>query len=205
LDEEAGLAPWVLPGEYAVELVVDGATGGEPTVYRQSFTVAPDPRLTVSDEALREQYTMKVAIRDLLSQVREALNTLRRVRGQVDSWIERAKSAKGGEGEDKGDSQRLIEAGGALKEKLSALEGKLINLNEGKPQPGRNQLEEKLVALSGLIDESDDAPTQGAREVLAKLDTQVQEQLAALRHVQEEDVRAFNELVGTLELPPVGA
>jgi hypothetical protein len=178
-------------------------------VYRQPFTVARDPRLTVSDEALREQYAMKEAIRDLLSQVHEALNTLRRVRGQVDGWVERAKAAKAKDaeshGEAQGDSQRLIEAGGALKEKLSALEGRLINLDEGKPQPGRNQLEEKLVALSGLIDESDDAPTQGAREVLAKLDTQVQEQLAALSHVQEEDVRAFNELVGTLALPPVGA
>jgi hypothetical protein len=206
-DEQAGLAPWVLPGEYAVELVVDGATGSEPSVYRQSFTVSRDPRLTVSDEALREQYTMKAAIRDQLSQVHEALNTLRRVRGQVDGWLERAKSAsaKGAEGERAGDYQRLNEAGGALKEKLSALEGQLINVDEGKPQPGGNRLEEKLVALSGLIDESDDAPTQGAREVLAKLETQVQEQVAALRHVLDDDVRSFNELVSTLELPPVGA
>jgi hypothetical protein len=81
----------------------------------------------------------------------------------------------------------------------------LVNINEDKPQPGRNQLEEKLVALSGLIDESDDAPTQGAHEVLAKLDAQVQEQLAALRHLQEEDVHDFNKLVRALELPPVEA
>jgi hypothetical protein len=206
-DEQAGLAPWALPGEYAVELVVDGATGSGPTVYRQSFTVSRDPRLAVSDEALREQYAMKAAIRDRLSQVHEALNTLRRVRGQVDGWLERAKSAtaKGAEGERTSDYQRLNEAGGALKEKLAALEAKLINVDESKPQPGRNQLEEKLVALSGLIDESDDAPTQGAREVLAKLETQVQEQLTALHHVLEEDVRTFNELVSALELPPVGA
>jgi hypothetical protein len=40
---------------------------------------------------------------------------------------------------------------------------------------------------------------------LAKLDTGVQEQLAALRQLLEEDVHTFNQLVGTLELPPVGA
>jgi hypothetical protein len=135
---------------------------------------------------------------------------LRRERGQVDGWIERAKSAsaksaEGAEGESTRDYAPLHEAGEALKEKLSVLEGRLINVNEGKPQPGGNQLEEKLVALSGLIDESDDAPTQGAHEVLAKLDLQAQEQLAALRHVLDEDVQSFNELVGALELPPVGA
>jgi ABC-type phosphate transport system auxiliary subunit len=99
----------------------------------------------------------------------------------------------------------LTESGEALKGKLSALEGRLINVDQDKPQPGRNRLEEKLVALSGLIDESDDAPTQGAREVLAKLHQQVQEQLDALRQLLDEDVPAFNRLVGELELPPVGA
>ena len=148
---------------------------------------------------------MKGAIRDRLSQVHDALNRLRRVRAQVDGWTLRAKSANSAVGDDDhGDYQRLNEAGEALKEKLSALESKLINVDEGKPQPGRNQLEEKLVALSGLIDESDDAPTQGAREVLGKVDMQVQEQLDALRHVLEADVGAFNELVGALDLPPVG-
>jgi photosystem II stability/assembly factor-like uncharacterized protein len=206
VDEEAGLAPWALPGEYAVELVVAGTTGTEPSVYRQPFTVYRDQRLSVSDEALREQFEMKVAIRDRLSQVHEALNTLRHVQSQVDSWTLRAKSAKGTEGDGQGDEyHQLNEVGAALKEKLSSLEGSLINVDEVKPQPGRNQLEEKLVALSGLIDESDDAPTQGAREVLAKLDMQVQEKLDALRHILEEDVRAFNELVGMLKLPPVGA
>jgi hypothetical protein len=206
VDEEAGLAPWALPGEYVVELVVEGATGTEPSVYRQPFTVSRDPRLSVSDEALREQFEMKAAIRDRLSQLHEALNTLRRVRGQVDGWALRAKSAQGAPGDvGKGDYNRLAEAGDALKQKLSALEGRLINVDEGKPQPGHNQLEEKLVALSGLIDESDDAPTHGAREVLAKLGLQVQEQLDALRLVLDEDVPAFNRLVGELELPPVGA
>jgi hypothetical protein len=206
VDEEAGLAPWALPGEYVVELVVEGTTGTEPAVYRQPFTVSRDPRLSVSDEALREQFEMKAAIRDRLSQVHEALNTLRRVSGQVDSWTLRAKSAQGAPGDGgKGDYSRLTESGEALKGKLSALEGRLINVDQDKPQPGRNRLEEKLVALSGLIDESDDAPTQGAREVLAKLHQQVQEQLDALRQLLDEDVPAFNRLVGELELPPVGA
>jgi len=105
INEEAGLAPWALPGDYAVELVVDGTT------YRQPFTVTPDPRLAVSDEALRQQYAMKEVIRDRLSQVHEALNTLRQVRGQVDGWVERAQSTQAAGSEGTSELQRLLEAG----------------------------------------------------------------------------------------------
>jgi photosystem II stability/assembly factor-like uncharacterized protein len=207
-EAEAGVAPWVLPGEYAVELIVDGPTASglaadgsgppafPPSVHRERFTVCRDPRLAVSDEDLRAQFELKTAIRDRVSQVHEAVNALRRVRGQIEGWVARAQV----------DDQRarLSAAAVPLKEQLTAIEGALINVDAEKPQPGRNRLEEKLIALSGLIDESDHAPTQGAREVFAKLDAQCQEQREALRRVLEEDVRAFNELVRALDVPPVG-
>ena len=56
-----------------------------------------------------------------------------------------------------------------------------------------------------MIDESDDAPTQGAREVYAQLAEQTQQQRTAFQHVLDEDVAAFNGLVAELKLPAVGA
>jgi hypothetical protein len=74
-----------------------------------------------------------------------------------------------------------------------------------KPQPGPNRLKEKLATLGNMIEESDDAPTHGAREVFTALSEQVQQQVAALRRLTDEDVRQFNELVQSLDLEPVGA
>ncbi|HEV2461014.1 MAG TPA: hypothetical protein VGS80_21905, partial [Ktedonobacterales bacterium] len=151
-----GTAPRAVPGEYRVELVVGGET------YGQAFTVLKDPRLAVSDAELAEQHTMKVALRDRLSEVHEAANRIRRLRKQIEGWEQRA---PGNDAE----KNKLAPAARELKEKLAAVEGALINPDVDKPQPGTSKLREKLILLSGMIDESDDPPTQGAREVFAQL------------------------------------
>ncbi len=43
---------WALPGEYTVELTVDGR------VYREALTVKPDPRVKISQAALRRQFVL---------------------------------------------------------------------------------------------------------------------------------------------------
>ena len=184
-------APRAPSGEYQAQLVVGDQT------YTQAFTIVKDPRLPVSEEALAEQFALRSAIRDRISEIHETLNQLRRVRKQVEAWEERA---KGGDGQ-----ERLTEGAKKLKEKLTAIESELINVNADKPLPGPNRIQEKLVTLSSMIDESDNAPTQGAREVYAQLAEQAQQQRTALKSALEEDVAAFNDLVATLKLPPIGA
>jgi photosystem II stability/assembly factor-like uncharacterized protein len=188
---EAAIAPKVLPGEYAVRLAV-----GDKTI-TQRFRVLADPRLSITADDLRAQFELKQAIFTQVEEVHQAINHLRRMRKQIESWEDRAKGRDGAE--------RLIEGGTALKAKLTAIESELINLDEDKPQPGPNRLKEKLTTLGNMIEESDDAPTQGAREVFVALSEQVQQQVAALRQVTDEDVRQFNELVHSLDLAPVEA
>ena len=188
---EEGAAPRALPGEYQVRL-----TAGD-TMLTQRFTLLADPRLPVTEADLRAQFELKSAIRDRLDEVHIALNTLRRLRGQIEGWEGRVKGVAGGE--------RLTEAAKSLKDTLTAIEGELINVNADKPQPGASALKEKLATLSGMIDESDDAPTQGAREVYTLLSEQVSVAREKLQRVMDEDVKSFNDLVRSLELPPVGA
>jgi photosystem II stability/assembly factor-like uncharacterized protein len=188
---EEGAAPRALPGEYQVRLTV-----GETTL-TQRFTLLADPRLPATEADLRAQFELKSAIRDRLDEVHVALNTLRRLRGQIEGWEGRAKGVAGGEG--------LTEAAKSLKDTLTAIEGELINVNADKPQPGASALKEKLATLSGMIDESDDAPTQGAREVYTLLSEQVGVEREKLQRVMDEDIKSFNDLVRSLELPPVGA
>ena len=188
---EEGAAPRALPGEYQVRL-----TAGETTLTAR-FTLLADPRLPATEADLRAQFELKSAIRDRLDEVHVALNTLRRLRGQIEGWEERAKGVAGGE--------PLTEAAKSLKDTLTAIEGELINVNADKPQPGASALKEKLATLSGMIDESDDAPTQGAREVYTLLSEQVGVAREKLQRVIDEDIKSFNDHVRSLELPPVGA
>ncbi|HEU5440537.1 MAG TPA: hypothetical protein VFU88_14705, partial [Ktedonobacterales bacterium] len=187
----AASAPRALPGAYRVELVVGGET------HSQSFMVVKDPRLSVTDAELAEQHEMKVALRDRLNEVHEAINRIRRLRKQLDGWEQRTKDSDAHE--------KLAPAAAALKEKLTAVEGALTNLDNEKLQPGTSKLNEKLTILSAMIDESDDAPTQGAHEVFAQLSTQVDEQRATLERVLAEEVPAFDKLVRSLGLGAIGA
>ena len=98
---------------------------------RRSRNASPSRRilrLATTPEELRAQFELKVAIRDRLSKVHETINSIRRLRKQLDGWIERAKTHERGE--------CLRERAAALKEKLLPIEEALINLYNDRPQPG---------------------------------------------------------------------
>jgi uncharacterized coiled-coil DUF342 family protein len=139
----------------------------------------------VSDEDLRAQFELKLAIRDRLSEVHEAVNRIRRLRKQVEEWEERAKAA--------GKVDEIAEAAKGFKETLEALEREFLQVDSDKPQPGPTRLREKLVALSSMIDESDDRPTKGAYEVYELLATQLAERRARLDRVLQEELRQFSD------------
>ncbi|MDE3230188.1 MAG: glycosyl hydrolase [Chloroflexota bacterium] len=184
-----GLAPRALPGEYEARLRL-----GETTV-SQRFTILPDERLAVTPEALREQFALKLAIYERVREIHQMVNQLRRIHKQVVEWGERAKSHE--------NWAQWRTMADALREKLKALEGQLVNLEEDKPKPGPTQLAERLTILSSMIDESDDAPTRGAQEVYALLSGQASERRADLDRLLSEDVAAFNTEARTAGVPAV--
>ncbi len=212
---QAMAAPKVVPGNYQVQLVVDGQT------FTESFVVKEDPRLPVKPQDLVEQYNLKSQIRDRLSEVHDAINQIRKMKKQIESWEERVKAGMNGASGVNGarangasatagaptatatsaqSEDALLKAATTLKDKLDAIEGKLIVTNPDHPMAGSNQLNEKLATLSAMIDEADYAPTQGSREVYTMLAQQVSEQLQALQRAKGEEVRVFNEQVRGREL-----
>jgi len=68
--------PLVPPGAYQVQL----QSGDQ--IYTQSFAVLKDPRLTTSQEDLQQQFDLLQAIRAKISEVHEAINTVRSIRRQ---------------------------------------------------------------------------------------------------------------------------
>ena len=179
--------PRAVPGDYQVRLSV----GSESVTER--FSLLMDPRLPASLDDLRAQFNLKIAIRNRTSETNTAINQMRRIRGQVETWEKRAEA-----------SAAVKDAAKSLKEQLKGVEGELINLDFEKPRPGPNRIKEKFDALSSMIDESDDVPTRGAFELYDVLAAQLSEQLGRLRGVLDGPVKEFNDLVRAEELPPVG-
>jgi hypothetical protein len=87
---------------------------------------------------------------------------------------------------------------------LTAAEGAFVNLDAAKLVPGAAKLDERLATLSGMIDESDDRPTQAAHEVFAAISEDVGVALGTWQQLRDGDVRQFNELVREADLPALG-
>src|SRR5437588_1923475 len=81
--EEIMKGPLVPPGAYQVQL----QSGDQ--IYTQSFAVLKDPRVSTSQEELQQQFDLLQAIRAKISEVHEAINTVRSIRRQADEWEER--------------------------------------------------------------------------------------------------------------------
>ena len=186
---ESAVAPRVVAGTYQAQLKVGD------TVLTESFDVKPDPRIDADQRALEEQYELKASIRDEVSRVHEALNQLRTVRKQLIAWTERTEEDEA--------NKAIYEQANKLKEDLDEIEGKLLNVTADKPRPGASAIREKLVALSAMIDESDDRPTQGGQEVYAMLADQIEATTAQLRRTLTDDVAALNKKIVSATLPPI--
>ena len=138
-------------------------------------------------------------IRDKVSEISGAVVRLRKVRGQVEGWLQRF----GGREEYK----QAEEAGQALKEKLCQIEGELIHV----PVPGAPSLDavvklySKLPALNSVIASADYAPTKQAAETYQDIAGRVDAQINLLNKVLEQDVPEFNRMIGGLNIEPVTA
>ncbi|GAC1314834.1 MAG: hypothetical protein NVSMB2_04950 [Chloroflexota bacterium] len=183
---EAATAPRAAPGEYEIRLTIGDRT------YAERFSIVPDPRLTVSIEDLRAQFTLKMDIRDRISETHMTINALRDVRSSIEQWEKRAK-----------DAPQVRSAARSLKERLRAIEAELININFDKPRPGPNRIKEKWDALSSMIDESDDRPTKGAYEVYDMLRAHLDKQRQAYAALTAGPVAEFAELLRTANIPPL--
>ena len=181
-----GRGPKASPGNYAMVLTV----GGESS--RATFAIHKTPLVTTTDTELAQQFDFLIEIRDKQATTHKAINQIRRTRQQVEGWQNR-------------DNEQLSEAASALIKQLTRIEDKLVN-TKGESFFDMNhpaQISEKLAGLPVVVANADFPPTEQAREVLADLTGQLDQQLAALAEVMNSDIPAFNELVQQSGVPAV--
>ncbi len=181
--------PRVPPGTYTVRLTVDGKAQS------QTFEVKKDPRLTTTPEEYTKQVTLALQIRDKLSDTNEGVIRIREVRKQLDEYARR-------------DDKRVADAAKALSAKLTAVEEELYQTKNRASEDPLNfpiKLNNKLAHVLGLVEGSDNQPTQQSYMVYEDLATRVNGQLKALDALMTSDLAAFNKLIHDSNAPAIQA
>lgn len=154
------LGPAVLPGVYSVSLAVDGKTR------TRDLTVRMDPRTKATADDLAKQHAAATRLAAAMKSDVEALDRVRALRAEA---RERRKKATG---------KKLLAALDALDADLAALEGSAGRRGRGAGGVrDLTRLNADLVALYGLVEGADAAPTTQAMAALVELE----ESLASLR------------------------
>jgi hypothetical protein len=181
--------PRVPPGTYTVRLTADGKT------QTQTFEVKKDPRLTTTPEEYTKQVTLALQVRDKLSDTNEGVIRIREVRKQLDEYARR-------------DDKRVADAAKALSAKLTAVEEELYQTKNRASEDPLNfpiKLNNKLAHVLGLVESSDNQPTQQSYMVYEDLATRVNGQLKAFDALMTSDLAAFNKLIHDSNAPAIQA
>ncbi|HET7870969.1 MAG TPA: hypothetical protein VFL42_00545 [Terriglobales bacterium] len=184
--------PEALPGKYQVRLTVQGKS------YTATLEIQPDPRLKVSRQDLEKQFDLLIKIRDRVTQTHDAINQVRDIRSQIEALNKRIQGQP--------QAKAVADAGKQLDKKMTEIEEVLIQTKAKSGQDVLNypiRLNNYFVALGGVVESADSAPTQASYEVFDMLDRQLDEQLAKWKQVLAADVPAFNDLVRKQDVPAV--
>ncbi|MDT8319378.1 MAG: hypothetical protein RQ826_02500 [Xanthomonadales bacterium] len=184
------IGPLALPGEYTVSLEVDG------TVLSAPLVIEADPRLAFPESELQAQFDLHIAIRDTLTEISEAVLTLRDIRSQLDQLEAPAAETEG--------SADLLQRMEAVREQLDNVEAVLTEPRMEGPADAFHypiKLDNKVGLLMGTVANSDRAPTRQSREVFEKLGAEADQQFRVLGEILEDTIPSLNEALVKNDLP----
>jgi hypothetical protein len=184
--------PQALPGKYQVRLTVNGKQ------YTVPLEIVPDARLKATQQDMEKQFDLLIKIRARVTQAHETVNQIRDIRSQITGLNKRL--------ENQPQAKAVADAGKQLDKKMTEVEEVLIQTKAKSGQDVLNypiRLNNYLVALGGVVESDDSAPTQVSYEVFDMLSKQLDEQLAKWKQILSTDVPAYNEVVKKQEVPAI--
>ena len=186
--------PLAVPGRYEARLDVGGDVSTQP------FELLGDPRGGASIDDLEAQRNLLLRIRDRRTELSRAVHEARAIRGQAREWRERASSDER--------FQAVVEAADGTVKALDGIEESFVQLKADGQLGGISheaRLDGKLAELTVVVSSGDHPPTSQAYAVLEEVSVRLDEVLARLERVREEEVGKLNALIGELGVPAVGA
>jgi hypothetical protein len=164
------------PGKYAVRITANGQTES------RDFAIGIDPRLLsdgITEAYLQEQFKLSSRVRDKVSEANTAVVKIRAIRDQVTKAMEKVSTRR------KSEIQTLADR---LMKPLTLVEEEVYQVRNRSSQDPLNypiKLNNKVAALMGVIESSDNRPTEQTYEVFDELskalDAQLQKMDATLK------------------------
>ena len=184
--------PEVVPGRYQARIT---AAGTSRTV---AFEVTPDPRLAMSQADYGRRFDFLLQVHEKLSETHEAVMRIRDLRDQIKAAVERARAAT---------KDTTIAAGArGLTDKLTRIEEALYQTKNASSQDPLNypiRLNNKLAALTGVVESATAPPTDQSYEVLKDISARIDVELGRLRALIAGDLATFNRMVRDQNVPAV--
>jgi DNA-binding FrmR family transcriptional regulator len=184
--------PRAIPGQYRARLTVGDWSQEVP------FEILADPRSSASGEDYEAQFQFLLSVREKITQVHEAIESIRRTNGELDALTKRLEHDEG--------VATVVEAAKALKESLTAVEEALYQTKMRSRQDPLNypfRVNDKLAGLLAVAGFGDNRPTQQSCEVRDALITIIDVALAKIDGIRDGELASFNALARTNEVPAV--
>jgi hypothetical protein len=184
------IGPAFVPGEYKVRLVVD-----DEVVGTTSFDIGLDPRIEgVTRDDLQARFDLAVKIRDRVSDANQAVIGIRELKAQIDERLEASDDPAL-----RGEAEAFVDA-------ISAVEGEIYQVRNRSNQDPLNfpiKLNNKLAALLGTVEGSENRPTDQSYAVFEYLEGLLVAQFEELHRLLEEDMGSLNQRLVALGLEPL--
>ena len=185
--------PLAVPGVYTLRL---RASGAEETA---TLTVAPDPRVKLSQADLEAHQEFGLQVRDAISRLAEGVNQLDFVRDQLEGHVKvlgREPRAK-----------ELVGMAKALVERLNELESRMHNPEAEvsydilAARKGGAKIYSRLSPLLMFVNEGDGVPTQGMKDVFAAQQKELAGYTGELKALLDKELAAIQLAAQRLDLP----
>ena len=186
-DYQGGIVP---PGNYSARISYNNM------VDETQLIVLADPRINTDKENYNTQERILVSIEKSINSIHNSVNKMREVQDQLDQYSKSLKSDK--------KYEVLYKLGDEISTKLDLWERKLIQPDQKTFQDVinfNNQLNAQFMHLKGYVDGADPEVTSGAIQRHKDLNQIWNNIEKTLNEIINSDVREFNELYKTMDVP----
>ena len=183
--------PQATPGNYKVELTVNGETQSQP------ITIIPAPNAEASVADMQAQFDFVSEVNETVDKAHKSIKNIRAFNKKLSAF-----ESLYGDREEEG-IKDMIKMSKEMKEKFSEVEKALYQTKNRSGQDPLNfpiRLTNKLAHLNSLAQIGDFAPTQQSIEVKNELTAEIEKQLAIFNEVLNSDIKKFNEQFNKLQL-----
>lgn len=194
--------PVALPGLYRARL----SSGTK--VLTETFQIKKDPRISVPNEELKEQFDFLMKIRETLSITHDTVNEIRASLKDLGKIINSAQDIKV--------KKNVIIAAQKLKKRLEALLEDLISTktedleefrfhmhNHPFHQAIRLKLNNRIASIKSVVETAERKPTDQCYQNFNVLSSELKVILKAFKEISENDIPAFNKLIRDSDFPSI--